>query len=114
MRPSVAMGGAARRNILDFPRLAIWKGACLLRSMRRDLKDYAENDRVELSIGPIYSFLPAHGGSRAGAVAEQLSRTLSEVPGLPVLLAGLGVRGCYLLDRPHLPRRLDGEHRGGL
>src|SRR6202034_3548430 len=53
-------------------------------SMRRETKMRSEFDRVELPTGPIYSFVPARGGSRAGAVAEQLSRTLTEVSGLSV------------------------------
>jgi len=31
--------------------------------------------------GSIFSFLPADGASRAGAVAQQVSRTLTEGPG---------------------------------
>src|SRR5712664_4589216 len=80
--------------------------------MRRQLRDYAERDRVELSLGPIYSFLPAHGGSRAGAVAEQLSRTLAEVPGFSVLLAGFAAREYSLWNPADSPRRLDGHTWG--
>ena len=48
--------------------------------------DFSEANRYA---GSIFSFVPAHGGSRAGAVAEQLSRTLAEGPGAVVLLADL-------------------------
>src|SRR5580700_3749556 len=39
------------------------------------------------SPGSIFSFVPAHGACRAGAVAQQLSRSLSEGLGIAVLLA---------------------------
>lgn len=80
--------------------------------MRRELNVRSELDRVELPLGPIYSFVPAHGGSRAGAVAEQLSRTLSEVPGFPVLLAGFAAREYSLWNPSDSPRRLDGQTWG--
>lgn len=37
--------------------------------------------------GPIFSFVPADGDSRAGAVAQQVNRTLTEGLGAAVLLA---------------------------
>jgi len=80
--------------------------------MRREFKVREDLDRVELPAGPIYSFLPAHGGSRAGAVAEQLSRTLSEVPGFSVLLAGFAAREYSLWNPADSPRRLDGHTWG--
>ncbi len=58
------------------------------------------------SSGSIFSFLPAHGDSRAGAVAEFVSRTLTEGFGLVVLLAD------FEGDR-YSPWRLDG-HVGNL
>jgi hypothetical protein len=67
---------------------------------------------MELSLGSIYSFLPAHGGSGAGAVAEQLSRNLAEVPGFPVLLAGYAAREYSLWNPAESPRRLDGQTWG--
>lgn len=67
---------------------------------------------MELPPGPIYSFMPAHGGSRAGAVSEQLSRTLSEVPGFSVLLAGFASREYFLWNPADSPRRLDGQTWG--
>jgi hypothetical protein len=80
--------------------------------MRRESKVRAESNRVELPVGPIYSFLPAHGGSRAGAVAEKLSRTLAEVPGFSVLLAGFAAREYSLWNPTDSPRRLDGQTWG--
>ena len=80
--------------------------------MRPELKFRSEMDRVELTPGPIYSFMPAHGGARAGAVAEQLSRTLSEVPGFSVLLAGFAAREYSLWNPTDSPRRLDGHTWG--
>jgi hypothetical protein len=80
--------------------------------MRRVSKVHSELDRVGLPLGPIYTFLPAHGGSRACAVAEQLSRTLSEVPGLSVLLAGFAAREYSLWNPTDSPRRLDGHTWG--
>jgi hypothetical protein len=80
--------------------------------MRRETKMRSELDRVELPLGPIYSFVPARGGSRAGAVAEQLSRTLTEVSGLSVLLAGFAAREYSLWNPSDSPRRLDGHTWG--
>jgi hypothetical protein len=67
---------------------------------------------VELPLGSIYSFMSAHGGSRASAVAEQLSRTLADVPGFPVLLAGYAAREYSLWNPADSPRRLDGQTWG--
>ena len=57
--------------------------------------DFSEANRYA---GSIFSFVPAHGGSRVGAVAEQLSRTLAEGPGAAVLLADLS-KPAALPDR---------------
>lgn len=76
--------------------------------MRRETRFHSEPDRVGLPLGPIYSFVSAHGGSRAGVVAEQLSRTLSEVPGFSALLAGFAAREYSLWNPADSPRRLDG------
>jgi len=62
--------------------------------------------------GSIFSFLPAHGGSRVGAVAEQLSRTLAEGLGAAVLLAGFQTRGYPIWCQDDAPRRLDGRTWG--
>jgi hypothetical protein len=56
--------------------------------------------------------MPARGGSRAGTVAEQLSRTLSNVPGFSVLLAGFAAREYSLWNPSDSPRRLDGHTWG--
>ncbi|MGA3187547.1 MAG: hypothetical protein ABSF22_10595 [Bryobacteraceae bacterium] len=80
--------------------------------MRRESKVRTEFDRMELSTGPIYSFMPATGGSRAGAVSELLSRTLAEVPGFSVLLAGFAAREYSLWNPTDSPRRLDGHTWG--
>jgi hypothetical protein len=80
--------------------------------MRRETRICSGLDRVELPLGPIYSFVPARGGSRAGAVAEQLSRTLTEVSGLSVLLAGFAAREYSLWNPSDSPRRLDGHTWG--
>ncbi len=80
--------------------------------MRRETKMRSELDRVELPRGPIYSFVPARGGSRAGAVAEELSRTLTEVSGSSVLLAGFAAREYSLWNPADSPRRLDGHTWG--
>jgi len=80
--------------------------------MRRETKMRSELDRVELPLGPIYSFVPARGGSRAGAVAEQLSRTLSHLSGFSVLLAGFAAREYSLWNPADSPRRLDGHTWG--
>jgi hypothetical protein len=80
--------------------------------MRRETKIRSGLDRVELPLGPIYSFVPARGGSRAGVVAEQLSRTLTEVTGSSVLLAGFAAREYSLWNPADSPRRLDGHTWG--
>jgi hypothetical protein len=80
--------------------------------MRRESNIQTGLDRMELPLGPIYSFLPAHGGSRAGAVSEQLSRTLAEVPGFSLLLAGFAAREYSLWNPTDSPRRLDGHTWG--
>jgi hypothetical protein len=80
--------------------------------MRPEPKIYSEFTRVEPQLGPIYSFMPARGGSRAGAVAEQLSRALSEVPGFSVLFAGFAAREYSLWNPADSPRRLDGQTWG--
>jgi hypothetical protein len=62
--------------------------------------------------GTIVSLVPAHGDSRVGAVAEQLSRTLTEGLGVSVLLADFGTRGYPLWTLNEVPRRLDGRTWG--
>jgi len=66
----------------------------------------------ERAAGTIVAFVPAHGDSRAGAVAKHMSRTLTEGLGLSVLLADFDTR-VYSLWNPNVaPRRLDGRTWG--
>jgi hypothetical protein len=80
--------------------------------MLRETQIRSELGRVELPLGPIYSFVPARGGSRAGEVAEQLGRTMAQVPGFSVLLAGFAAREYSLWNPADSPRRLDGHTWG--
>jgi hypothetical protein len=57
--------------------------------------------------GSICAFLPAHSASRAGAVAQQLSRTLSESLGVTVLLADFDRRAYSVWSSTEAPKRLD-------
>jgi hypothetical protein len=81
-------------------------------SMLRETQIHSEPGRVGLPLGPIYSFVPARGGSRAGEVAEQLSRTIAQVAGFSVLLAGFAAREYSLWNPTDSPRRLDGHTWG--
>jgi hypothetical protein len=65
-----------------------------------------------LVAGSIFSFLPADGASRAGAVAQQLSRTLTEGLGGAVLLADFDRRAYSLWSPGEAPHRLDGRTWG--
>jgi len=62
--------------------------------------------------GSLFCFLPAHGESRAGAAAEELSRTLAESLGVTVLLAEFDPRGYPLWQAAESPLRLDGRTWG--
>lgn len=62
--------------------------------------------------GSIFSFVPAHGGCRAGAVAQQLSRTLTEGLAPSVLLADFDRRAYSVWSATEPPRRLDGRTWG--
>jgi hypothetical protein len=68
--------------------------------------------------GSIFSFVPADGASRAGAVAQQVSRTLTEGPGgsvglgAAVLLADFDRRAYSVWSASEGPRRLDGRTWG--
>ena len=55
--------------------------------------------KSERAPGTVVSFVPAHGESRAGVVAKQLSRTLTEGLGGAVLLASFDSRGYSLMER---------------
>lgn len=81
---------------------------------------------LERAPGTIASFVPAHGDSKAGAVAKQLGRTLTEGFGGSVLLADFDTRadsltreadvsgslGRSLWSRAQAPRRIDGRTWG--
>jgi Flp pilus assembly CpaE family ATPase len=67
-----------------------------------------------LFAGSIFSFLPADGASRAGAVAQQLSRTLTEGLGSAVLLADFDRRAYSVWNANEAPRRLDGRTWGAI
>jgi Flp pilus assembly CpaE family ATPase len=71
---------------------------------------------LERAPGTIVSLVPAHGDSRVGAVAEQLSRTLTEGLGVSVLLADFDTSGYPLWTSmwtsTEAPRRLDGRTWG--
>lgn len=62
--------------------------------------------------GSIFSFVPAHGGCRAGAVAQQVSRALTEGLGISVLLADFDRRAYSVWSATEPPRRLDGRTWG--
>lgn len=66
------------------------------------------------SAGSIFSFVPAHGGSRAGAVAEQLSRTLTEGPGSAVLLVDFRGENFPLWQNGDAPRRTEDQSWGAV
>jgi len=82
--------------------------------MRQETSTSHNLDRPNPMQGPLYSFIPAHGGCRAGAVAEQVSRALAEVPGFSVLLAGFTIQESFLWSPADSPRRLDGQTWGAL
>jgi Flp pilus assembly CpaE family ATPase len=86
-----------------------------IRQYEPSLGNRLESNRLEADrkiSGSIFSFLPAHGESRAGAVAKQLSRTLTEGLGVTVLLADFDRRGYPLWRASESPRRLDGRTWG--
>lgn len=64
-------------------------------------------------LGSVFSFLPANGASKAGAVAQQLSRTLTEGFGIAVLLASFDTRPYSKSPAMETPRRLDGRTWSG-
>lgn len=71
-----------------------------------------EGDAKPPSPGSIFSFLPAHGACRAGAVAQQVSRALTEGLGVAVLLADFDRRAYSVWSAAEPPRRLDGHTWG--
>jgi hypothetical protein len=74
--------------------------------------DNHTHGNLERAPGTVVSFVPAHGDSKAGVVAKQLSRTLTEGLGGAVLLANFDSRGYSLWDASQSPRRLDGHTWG--
>jgi len=63
--------------------------------------------------GLIFSFLPAHGGSKATGLVEELCRAVASL-GLPVLLAKFGEAEFSPWRIEDAPRRLDGRTWGAL
>jgi Flp pilus assembly CpaE family ATPase len=61
---------------------------------------------------PVYTIVPAHGGSNADSVAKLLSRELSEGYRLSVLLADFRARGFPVWSADGTPQRLDGRTWG--
>ncbi len=68
-------------------------------------------DETEAS-NPVYTIVPAHGGSNADLVAKLLSRELSEGYRLSVLLADFRARGFPVWSAAGGPQRLDGRTWG--
>ncbi len=62
--------------------------------------------------GPVYAIVPAHGGSNADLVAQQLGRELAEGYRLSVLLADFCSHGFPLWGTSEAPQRLDGRTWG--
>jgi len=77
--------------------------------LRRSLKG---SSGVSEATGLVYAFVPAHGASKAGTVARDLSRTISESLGSSVLLADFYSRGFPLWGTVEAPQRLDGRTWG--
>ena len=81
-------------------------------------KQAAVNPMREMETpGPVYSFMPAHGASRAEALAGHISRALSkrfatEGFGRSVLLADFDPQGYSVWRATDAPRRLDGRTWG--
>jgi len=89
--------------------------------MLPEMEAHSEAGRAvrQESPGPLYSFVPAHGASRARTLAEHVSRALSqrfeaEDPGRSVLLADFEPEGYSVWRAPRAPRRLDGHTWGAL
>jgi hypothetical protein len=120
-----------RRAALRYQGSALWHAACkddfrcyfkqpILK--RRDSKAAEVETNVAIpanvkpraGAGSIYSFVPAHGGSRAAAVAGQVSRTQRKTLGASVLLANFDARGYSPWRLGETLRRLDGHTWGAL
>jgi Flp pilus assembly CpaE family ATPase len=72
------------------------------------------NVKPRAGAGSIYSFVPAHSGSRAAAVAGQVSRSQRKTLGPSVLLANFDARGYSPWRLGETLRRLDGHTWGAL
>lgn len=79
------------------------------RSNQNASRDGAQSEGAS---GSIFSFVPAHSGCRAGAVAQQLSRTLTEGLASAVLLADFDRRAYSVWSANEPARRLDGRTWG--
>jgi Flp pilus assembly CpaE family ATPase len=106
----------------------LWQGNCKkearVESNLRESEVFSEVLRdthsthaiLERAPGTIVSLVPAHGDSRVGAVAKQLSRTLTEDLGISVLLADFDTQGyppwTSMWTSTEAPRRLDGHTWG--
>src|SRR5258708_34461176 len=70
----------------------------------------SDSDQVAVP-GLIFSFLPAHGGSRATGLVDELCRAIASL-GLPVLLAKFGEPKFSQWRAEDAPRRLAGRTWG--
>jgi Flp pilus assembly CpaE family ATPase len=109
-----ALPVAEMGNLFIFHRDLRWHAACFLSepvdSKLRRSEVLSETGR--LVPGSIFSFLPADGVSRAGAVAQRVSRTLTEGLGSAVLLADFDRRAYSVWSASEAPHRLDGRTWG--
>jgi Flp pilus assembly CpaE family ATPase len=87
-------------------------GLLFIRPVEEALRKSGGISEANRFSGSVFSLVPAHGASRVGAVAEQLSRTLAEGSGVAVLLADFQTRGYPVWHRADAPHRLDGRTWG--
>jgi len=73
-------------------------------TLRRSFKNGAGEAETP---GSVYAFVPALAESKAGPLARELSRTLSESLGFSTLLADFYSRGFPLWGTTEAPQRLD-------
>lgn len=101
-------------------REAIWPLACIasqhLTMLRMEVllesNQAGRSDSDQAAVpGLIFSFLPAHGGSKATGLVEELCRAVASL-GLPVLLAKFGEPEFSPWRTEDAPRRLDGRTWG--
>jgi Flp pilus assembly CpaE family ATPase len=67
---------------------------------------------MQLTTGSVFAFVPADGGSKARAVARELSRALGESRECPVLMADFNSLGFPLWGTGEAPQRLDDQTFG--